>query len=71
MSIVQTSAEKIKIQKPQSLKIIDPKYIKKNIVDYLLILSWNLKNEIDEQEKAFQKKGGKFVIPFPKPKILK
>ena len=54
-----------------NIKIIDPKYIKKNIVDYLLILSWNLKNEIVEQEKDFQKKGGKFVIPFPKPKILK
>ncbi len=54
-----------------NIKIIDPKYIKKGIVDYLLILSWNLKKEIIKQEKGFLKKGGKFIIPFPTPQILK
>ena len=39
-------------------------------VDYLIILSWNIKNEIIKQEKNFIKKGGKFIIPFPRPKIL-
>ena len=49
---------------------MDPKHISRNKVDYLLILSWNIKDEIIKQE-SFSKKGGKFIIPFPKPKILK
>ena len=50
---------------------MDPKHISRNKVDYLLILSWNIKDEIIKQESFFSKKGGKFIIPFPKPKILK
>ena len=54
-----------------NIKIMDPKHISRNKVDYLLILSWNIKDEIIKQESFFSKKGGKFIIPFPKPKILK
>ena len=53
-----------------NIKIRDPKHISRNKVDYLIILSWNIKDEIIKQEKVFLKKGGKFIIPFPKPKIL-
>ncbi len=53
-----------------NIRIRDPKHISRNEVDYLIILSWNIKNEIMKQEKIFLKKGGKFIIPFPKPKIL-
>ncbi len=53
-----------------NIRIRDPKHISRNEVDYLMILSWNIKNEIMKQEKIFLKKGGKFIIPFPKPKIL-
>ena len=53
-----------------NIKIVDPKYISRNTVDYLIILSWNIMNEIIKQEKNFLKRGGKFIIPFPKPKIL-
>ena len=44
--------------------------IKKTNIHYLLLLSWNLKNEIIRQENNFVKNGGKFIIPFPSPKIL-
>ena len=50
--------------------IYENKYISKNKVDYLIILSWNIKDEIIKQERVFYKNGGKFIIPFPKPKIL-
>ncbi len=53
------------------IKIKNPKYISRKTVDYLLILSWNIKKEIIKQEIKFYKNGGKFIIPFPKPKILK
>ena len=44
--------------------------IEQRNIDYLIILSWNLKNEIINQEKQFRNDGGKFIVPFPKPKIL-
>tara|TARA_X000001036_G_scaffold124191_1_gene117705 strand:- start:3442 stop:4659 length:1218 start_codon:yes stop_codon:yes gene_type:complete len=53
-----------------NIKIRDPKFISKKNVDYLLILSWNIKDEIIKQEKEFLKQGGKFIIPFPNPKII-
>ena len=53
-----------------NIKIRDPKILKKTNTEYLLILSWNIKKEIIKQEKNFVKHGGKFIIPFPKPKIL-
>ena len=54
-----------------NIRIMDPKHISRNKVDYLLILSWNIKDEIIKQERSFLKKGGKFITPFPEPKILK
>ena len=53
------------------VKILDPKNINSSRADYLLILSWNLKKEIIKQEWKFKEEGGKFIIPFPKPKIIK
>lgn len=52
------------------IKIKKPQEIKKIKIDYLLILSWNIKNEIIKQESRFLKNGGKFIIPFPHPKII-
>ena len=53
-----------------NIRIFDPKFISRRRVDYLIILSWNIKDEIIKQENKFKKNGGKFIIPFPKPKIL-
>jgi SAM-dependent methyltransferase len=38
--------------------------------DYLILLPWNLKDEIVEQETAFREKGGKFIIPLPYLEII-
>ena len=54
-----------------NIKILDPKFIIRKKVDFLVILSWNIKNEIIRQENLFSKKGGKFIVPFPNPRILK
>ena len=38
--------------------------------DYMLILPWNLKDDIMNQEQRIRKWNGKFIIPIPEPKIV-
>ncbi len=52
-----------------NIKILSPNDINRKKVDYLLILSWNIIKEIMKQENSFLKQGGKFIVPFPQPKI--
>ena len=52
------------------IKVKDPKEINKTKTEYLLLLSWNIKDEIFKQEREFIKKGGKFIIPFPSPRVI-
>jgi len=47
-----------------------PEEIPKTKPDYVLILPWNLADEITEQMSTIRTWDGKFVIPIPKPKVL-
>jgi hypothetical protein len=38
--------------------------------DYVLILPWNLREEIMEQMRAIRDWGGKFVVPIPRIEIV-
>lgn len=52
------------------IPIKSPDEIQKTKPDYLVIIPWNLKDEIMEQMKYIRGWGGKFVIPIPEVKIL-
>lgn len=52
------------------IPIFNPKKIYEFKPDYLVILPWNLKDEICEEMKSIRKWGGKFVILSPKVKIF-
>ena len=51
------------------IKIKNPSDIK-NKYSLFIIIILEFKKEIIQQEKNFIKNGGKFIIPFPSPKIL-
>ena len=52
------------------IPIYHPEKIKETKPDYLLILPWNLKNEIMEQMAYIREWGGKFVIPIPMVEVV-
>ena len=51
------------------IPIYSPEKIKETKPDYVLILPWNLKDEIMNEIEYIREWGGKFVIPIPKVKI--
>lgn len=52
------------------IPIYSPAKIKETKPDYVLILPWNLKDEITEQLAYIQEWGGKFVVPIPEVEVL-
>lgn len=48
------------------IPILPPSKIGEINVDYILLLTWNLKKEIISESNKFIRNGGKFIIPFPK-----
>jgi len=48
------------------IPIYHPDRIRETKPDYVLILPWNLKDEIMEQLQLIRQWGGKFVVPIPK-----
>jgi len=48
---------------------LSPEKIRETKPDYLLILAWNLKEEVMEQMHYIHDWGGKFVVPIPEVKI--
>jgi 2-polyprenyl-3-methyl-5-hydroxy-6-metoxy-1,4-benzoquinol methylase len=52
------------------LPIFHPEMIEKTRPDYLLILPWNLKEEIIQQMRVVRTWGGKFVLPIPEVEVI-
>jgi SAM-dependent methyltransferase len=52
------------------LPIVAPERILEAQPDYVLILPWNFKDEIMEQQAEYRRRGGKFIVPVPQPRIL-
>jgi 2-polyprenyl-3-methyl-5-hydroxy-6-metoxy-1,4-benzoquinol methylase len=52
------------------IPIYHPDKIKESRPDYLLILPWNLKDEVLDQMRYIRDWGGQFVVPIPEVKVL-
>ena len=52
------------------IPIREPRAIRKIKPEYVVILAWNLKDEIMEQMNFIREWGGKFVIPIPNVRVI-
>jgi hypothetical protein len=48
------------------IPVVHEENIKKTQPDFVLILPWNIKDEIMDQLAYIRKWGGRFVLPIPK-----
>ena len=52
------------------IKIISEKKARKMKPDFFLVTPWGFINEFKKRETQWRKTGGKFIVPFPKMKIV-
>ena len=50
--------------------ITPPDKVRETKPDFVLILPWNIKEEIMEQQAYIKKWGGKFVVPIPRLEVV-
>lgn len=52
------------------LPILPTEALTERMPDYLLLLAWNFCDEIRAQQRDYERGGGRFIVPVPKPRIL-
>ncbi len=52
------------------LPILAPEALLERQPDYVVILPWNFRDEIIEQQQEYLSRGGKFIVPVPEPEVV-
>jgi novobiocin biosynthesis protein NovU/D-mycarose 3-C-methyltransferase len=68
--IDNTPFKQHKIAPGSWIPVAPPERLLADQPDYALLLAWNFAPEIIKRESEFQKRGGRFIVPIPEPKIV-
>lgn len=69
--IVDTTIFKQGLYSPGGhIPVYSPEHFKEKQPDYMVLLAWNYADAIMRKEEEYRKKGGKFIIPVPKVRIV-
>ncbi len=52
------------------IPVLDPEELVRQQPDFVIILPWNIADEIVAQQSEYRNRGGRFIVPIPRPRIL-
>jgi len=69
--VVDRNVHKHGLEMPgKAIRIVGPERLLADPPDYLLILAWNFKDEIMQQQSGYAEQGGRFIIPIPQAEVV-